>query len=100
MYLNIKDKEYHFGYDVNSLIELDERFGIKLDNMQDLQSEMGALKLFRALFWGGLIISLPDLGIYEAGKIMSAYLSEEKTLEDVSDLCIKGLKEAGFFPKQ
>lgn len=100
MFLKIKENEYYFAYDVNSLIELDDRFGIKLDNMQELQKEMGALKLFRALFWAGLIVKMPELTLKEAGVILSEYLSEEKSIEDVSDLCIKGLQKAGFFPKQ
>lgn len=99
MILNINNKEFKFEYDVNGLIELEERFGISIAELDKAVSK-GAFKTFRSLFWAGLLSHDSLIEVKEAGSLMSMYMKDGNDMSDISGVIMQGLSDGGFLPKQ
>lgn len=87
----LNGKEYKIEYTVNSLCEIEELAGMPISQLMDRQ-----FSATRLLFWGGLRENHGELTMKDTGKIIDGVLHSGGSLEDVIDICAKGLIEGGF----
>ncbi|MCY8048446.1 gene transfer agent family protein [Bacillus haynesii] len=73
--VTLGDKEYSLRYDLNALVELEDRMGVPL-------SEMGEMKItirtVRSMLWAGVLHENPDVTEEELGKYV-----DMENLEDI-----------------
>ena len=91
MIVTINNKEFTMRYTVNSLCALEDRAGMSIDRLMDLQ-----FSATRLLLWAGLTHCQPELTVTDVGNLIGRELQMGGTLEDIVDLCADGLRAAGL----
>lgn len=96
------NEEIKFGYDISALFNLEEEFGITLDNMWDKVKEEGLIKLVTKLFWAGLLEAKEDITYSEACKICGKVMKNNQVdIEHILyNVVIEQLGRDGFFTKK
>lgn len=87
---------YELKYTVNAVADLEELTKRPLTDI----FKAGEFSAMRALFWAGLIESVPRLTLKGAGNILTAYLEEGHSLNEVFELVNQATEQAGFLQAQ
>lgn len=84
------DKPRHLRYDLNALVAIEERLGVGIDKLADLDLKT---KTTLVMLWGGLLHESPDLAEKEVGALVDMdnlpYI-QEKIAEAVAGAGIPG----------
>lgn len=91
MMITINGEAYEMRYSVNSLCMIEERANMPIDRL--MQRQFTATRL---LLWAGLCQCQSELTVWDAGEIISDYISAGGSLEVIVDMCAEGLREAGL----
>lgn len=78
-------------YTMNSLCAMEARAGMPLDELMDHH-----FSATRLLLWAGLRDCYPGVTVWDAGELISKHLQRGGTLEEVIDICARGLRKSGL----
>lgn len=90
--IEIAGRALRMYYSVNALCAVEERGGGSLDGLMERQ-----FSATRLLLWGGLMEKQPEITLKDAGELIGEHIRTGGTLEDIVNMCARGLSEAGFF---
>jgi len=90
--VEIAGKAYRMCYSVNALCAVEDCAGGSLDSLMERQ-----FSATRLLLWGGLMEKQPEITLCAAGELIGEHIRAGGTLEDIVNICARGLSEAGFF---
>lgn len=89
--VTIAGRELKLKYTVNALCAVEERAGAPLDEMMARQ-----FSAVRLLLWGGLAACRPETTLQEAGEMMDEHIRAGGTLEEIAQMCMEAMEDAGF----
>lgn len=89
------EKTYELRFSVNAMADLEEQTGKSFTEL--LTS--GEFSGVRALLCGGLMESMPDITIKQAGSILESYIKDGHSIVDATNMIVEACRDAGFFPK-
>ena len=82
-------------YTINSLCELEDLAGMPIDLLMNRQ-----FSATRLLLWAGLRQDQPELSVWDVGELIGEHVLGGGSLEDVIDLCARGLRDAGLLREE
>ena len=90
-HIEINGREIPLRYTVNAMCAMEDRAGGALQNLMDRQ-----FSATRLLLWGGMLHAQPELPIREVGELITEYLRQGGSLEEIVEICAQALQDAGF----
>lgn len=90
--MEIGGRSFRLRYTLNALCAMEDSAGGSLDHI--LAQQFTAVRL---LLWGGLIELQPEMSLNMTGELISRYIADGGTLDEIVNVCADALESAGFF---
>lgn len=85
------DKPRNLRFDVNAISDFEDKTGKSVTSLGD---ETSGLSIMRSLLWAGLKHEDRGLTLERVGNIMGVYFDNGGTIEDLSGIIVKALRQS------